>query len=199
MSGPPPSNPFATRFVRPGALAYRLPPGLSLEELVARLRDHAWQGQIVGPHGSGKSSLVTALEPALTAAGRELVRVRLRDGQRRWPAEIDPRRWHGATLVIVDGYEQLDRWARWRLARRRRRAGGGLLVTAHASVGLPTIWETRPTAELLAALVADLLRKPELTEAERALVDAAFERRSGDLREALFDLFDDVERGRWPA
>ncbi len=198
MSGPPPSNPFATRFVRPGALSFRLPQGMSFEALVARLRDHGWQGQVIGPHGSGKSSLVAALEPALTAAGRELVRVRLRDGQRRWPAEIDPRRWSNNTLAIVDGYEQLGRWARWRLTRWRRRAGCGLLVTAHASVGLPTIWETRPSAELLARLVADLLHKPELTAAERAIVEGVFERRGGDLREALFDLFDLLERGSWP-
>lgn len=198
MSGPPPSNPFATRFVRPGALAYRLPPGVSLDTLLARLRESAWQGQIVGPHGSGKSSLLAALGPALEAAGRQLVNVRLHDGQRRWPPEIDPCLWNGDTLVIVDGYEQLSRWARWRLARWRRRVGCGLLVTAHASIGLPTIWETQPTAELLAALVADLLHKPALSTVEAALVDAAYQRRRGDLREALFDLFDDMERGRWP-
>jgi hypothetical protein len=198
MSGPPPSNPFATRFVRPGALSYRLPPGVSLATLLARLRESAGLGQIVGPHGSGKSSLLAALARALESAGRQLVKVRLHDGQRRWPTEIDPRLWNGNTLVLVDGYEQLGRWARWRLARWRRRAGCGLLVTAHACVGLPTIWQTQPTADLLEAIVADLLHRPALTAAERALVDGAFKRRRGDLREALFELFDDVERGRWP-
>ena len=35
------SNPFATRFVRPGAVAYRFAPGASLEQLMAQLRVEA--------------------------------------------------------------------------------------------------------------------------------------------------------------
>jgi hypothetical protein len=198
-AGPPPSNPFATRYTRPGALGFRFPPGGSVDLLVERLRQHDWQGQIVGPHGSGKSSLLAALAPALAAAGRQVATIRLRDGQRKLPAEIDPRGWNSSTLVVVDGYEQLGRWARWRLQRWRRRRGCGMLVTAHASVGLPTLWRTEPTADLLAEIVGQLLEKPALEPVELAIVEAAFARRGGDLREALFDLFDQVERGRWPS
>ncbi len=59
------SNPFSTRFVRPGALAYRFPPGESAATLVERLAASGWRGQIVGPHGSGKSTLVAALGETL--------------------------------------------------------------------------------------------------------------------------------------
>lgn len=202
MSGaglPPPSNPFATRFTRPGALAFQFPAGGSPTQLVEQLRQFGWCGQIVGPHGSGKSSLLAALSPALEATGRRVVTIRLRDGQRRLPAEFDPRGWNRDTQLVVDGYEQLGRWARWRLQRWQRRSGCGLLVTAHQSVDLPLLWQTTPSAELLQSIVAGLLEKPTLEPAERGVVEAAFARRQGDLREALFDLFDQVERGEWPA
>ena len=54
-------NPFSTRHVRPGAIGYRFPAGKSAAVLIARLEKNDWQGQIVGPHGSGKSALVATL------------------------------------------------------------------------------------------------------------------------------------------
>ena len=202
MSGvglPSPSNPFATRFTRPGALAFQFPAGGSPTLLVERLRQFGWRGQIVGPHGSGKSSLLAALSPALEAAGRRVVMLRLRDGQRHLPPEFEPGGWNGETQLVVDGYEQLSRWARWRLQRWQRHSSCGLLVTAHQSVRLPLLWQTEPSAELLQTLVAALLQQPTLEPAQRERVQAVFARRQGDLREALFDLFDQVERKEWPA
>lgn len=67
---PPISNPFATRYTRPDAREYLFPSDVSAESLIARLRESAWWGQITGPHGSGKSTLVQTLLPCLQAAGR---------------------------------------------------------------------------------------------------------------------------------
>jgi hypothetical protein len=69
------SNPFATRFTRPGAIDYLFASGQSVDSLVGRLRDHGWWGAILGPHGSGKSTLLAALAPELDAAGRRVVRL----------------------------------------------------------------------------------------------------------------------------
>jgi hypothetical protein len=120
-------------------------------------------------------------------------------GQRRLPEEFDPRRWTAGTQVVVDGYEQLGRWRRWRLRRAVNACGGGLLVTTHSSVGLPTLWTTEPTSELLAALAAKLLGTRALDARQRAIVEDLYVRRQGNLREALFDLYDLVERQQWPA
>jgi len=193
-----PSNPFATRFTRPGAIPFQFPPGDSPQQLIDRLSQQAWCGQIIGPHGSGKSTLLASLSPALAAAGRQVVLVRLHEGQRRLPPEVNPRTWQASTQLIIDGYEQLGWFARFRLRRWQARRGCGLLVTAHAAAGLPTLWHTEPTAERLAALVAQLLNRSQLEPAERALVDKTFERHRGDQREALFALFDVFERGQWP-
>jgi hypothetical protein len=66
------SNPFATRYTRPDVGEYLFPVGGSMDWLVARLRENRWWGQVTGPHGSGKSTLVYTLLPRLQAAGRRV-------------------------------------------------------------------------------------------------------------------------------
>ena len=76
----PRSNPFSTRFVRPGAVPYLFAPGQSADGLVRRLAGFGWRGQIIGPHGSGKSTLLAALAEPLARAGRRSWTVCLHDG-----------------------------------------------------------------------------------------------------------------------
>jgi len=90
------SNPFSTRFIRPGAVEFLFPAGQTAETLVETLRQHAWQGQIIGPHGSGKSTLLAALVPALEAAGRKCVAARVQAFERMRDGETEGRR-EGAT------------------------------------------------------------------------------------------------------
>ncbi|HEX4148756.1 MAG TPA: hypothetical protein VHY20_07205, partial [Pirellulales bacterium] len=134
------SNPFATRYVRPGAIAYRWPPGESAAALVDRLAACGWWGEIAGPHGSGKSTLLAALVQPLQTAGRRVLMFTLEEGMRRLPA--GRKRLAAAsreTLVIVDGYEQLSAWARWALKFACRRRRCGLLVSTHRPSGLPLL------------------------------------------------------------
>ena len=177
------TNPFSTRFTRPGAIEFLFAEGHSLDSLVARLRENRWRGQIIGPHGSGKSTLVAALVPALEASARRVIRVQ---GERSVapPAGLDP-----AAVLMVDGYEQLSWWSRWRVTWACRRSGAGLLATAHADVGLPTIFQTQPTLELARQIARRLLPPGDsiITESDIA---AAWERHPGNLREVLFELFD---------
>ena len=133
-----PANPFATRFIRPGAVPYVFDEGQSTAMLIERLESLGWWAQIVGPHGSGKSTLLAQLTPALEQAGRRPAMFALHDGQRRLPGDwlIEVSR-TSARLIIIDGYEQLSRASRFWLKRRCRREGWGLLVTAHDNVGFP--------------------------------------------------------------
>jgi len=189
-------NPFSTRYVRPGAAPYLFPAGLSAEKLVDRLRRSGWRGQIIGPHGSGKSALLAALVPAIEAAGRQVCLIELHDGQRRLPAGFPPPdNAPQPTVVIVDGYEQLSRWSRFRLRRTCDRLGLGLLATAHRPIRLPDLFRTQPEPALAQRIVGQLL------EQDRSLVtpeDVAerFSAHEGDLREMLFDLYDVYERRR---
>ena len=192
------SNPFATRFIRPGAIDYIFPKGQSAESLVARLRASEWVGEIVGPHGSGKSTLVAALIPTLKAAGRKVVqRVITPDAGDRAGcivpagafAAISKLPLDKDTQLILDGFERLSWWWRRRVRVHCRRLQAGLLVTAHESMGLPLLVQTRPTTELAQQIVERLLPPGDAT-IKPSDVQAAFTKSDRNLRETLFALFD---------
>jgi hypothetical protein len=182
-------NPFATARVRPGAIAYRFAPGESVTTLVDRLRACRWRGQIVGPHGSGKSTLLAALVPALEAAGRRTLLVPLAEDQRWLPRHVSSASLGSAGLLIVDGYERLCRPARWLTGWLCRARGWGLLATAHRDLGLPTLAAPRPDLPTAQAIVQSLLIGSDGVIAH-AEVEEAWHRHGGNLREALFDLYD---------
>jgi hypothetical protein len=166
------------------------------ETLLTRLAENRWWGQITGPHGSGKSTLLAALIPGIERAGRRVVSIELHDGQRRMPSEA----WNSiasepAAIVIVDGYEQLSRFSRWRLKRCCRGRKLGLLVTSHAPVGLPDLFHSAADLTLAVQIVEQLQRGYPclITPADIA---PRFARHQGNLRETLFDLYDLYEARR---
>ena len=183
-------NPFCTRRVRPGAIPFLFADDTTAATLVARLRANDWRGQIVGPHGSGKSALLAALIPAIERAGRQVLLLELHDAERSLPRDF----WRGpqlasATLPIVDGYEQLGRWTRFRLKRCCRR----LLVTAHTSVGLPDLCRTAVDLDLACRVAAQLQQGHTPLVSARDVAER-FPRHVGNLRELLFDLYDLYEQ-----
>ena len=190
------SNPFSSRNIRPGAIPFLFAADEEPAQIVEQLHAAAWWGEIVGPHGSGKSALVATLAPQWAAAGRRLVSISLHDGQRhlraftRDLATVDHQ-----CLVIVDGYEQLSWLSRWRLKRLCRRRGCGLLVTSHEPVGLPRLYTMRPSAPTAERIVAGLVDL-ESGVIHRDDVERLFEIRGGNLREMLFDLYDLYEERR---
>ncbi len=189
-----PGNPFSSRHVRPGAVPFLFPDGTTAASLAERLRDAGWRGQIIGPHGSGKSALVASLAPAIEETGRRAVLFELHDGQRRMPEGFPPPdAVEGQCVVIVDGYEQLSPWNRFRLRRTCESSGWGLLVTAHKPVGLPELFRLAPDLSVAQRIVAWLVRGGRAA-VEPEEVAASFAAHQGDLREMLFDLYDLYER-----
>ena len=189
-------NPFSTRRVRPGAIAYLFPPGENAASMVARLSKQAWRGQIVGPHGSGKSTLLKSLLDEIRLAGRQPMVITLRDGAHRLPpGSVNFDRINASTLLIIDGYEQLHWWNRWRIARACRRRGCGLLVTAHQCVGFPRLMTVNADLQVAQRIVADLLRHVTCRITQHDVAEA-FNRSRGNVRETLFDLYDLYERQR---
>jgi energy-coupling factor transporter ATP-binding protein EcfA2 len=181
-------------------MPYHFPKGENGARLVLRLAAQGWRGEIVGPHGSGKSTLLTALLPLVESVGRNVHAVALHDGQRslprgwikkslanRVPAEGSP------ALLVVDGYEQLAPWWRWRLRLRCRRTGAGLLVTAHAPTGLPTIARLAPDLQLVEHLVGELSQRIS-TPVSVADIVASHACHGSNVREILFDLYDRHEQ-----
>ena len=190
------TNPFATRWTRPGAIPFDFGGRCSIDNFVRRLTANDWRGAIVGPHGSGKSTLVRTLMPALEAAGRVAVLFTLHDGQRCLPVSLRQLDRHSENLVVViDGYEQLGRLPRWRLIGHCRRREYGLLVTAHGNCGLPVIFRTEPDPATIERIVERSL-PPHGGRICRADLQRAWRRHGTNVRELLFELYDLFEARR---
>jgi hypothetical protein len=187
------TNPFASHRVRPGAIPYIFRDGESAAALVDRLRSSRWWGEVVGPHGSGKSTLLHTLVPAIRAAGREVRWLRFQGGtliDSQMMSFSLPR-----SVVVIDGFEQLS-WferLRWRLLCRWWRSG--LLVTAHQPVGLPALYETQVDGQL-AQHVSRVLLDANSHEISTCEISLAFAASPGNLRDALFRLYDVFEQRR---
>ena len=192
-------NPFCASRLRPRAGAFLFSSGQSVQQLVEQLRRAAWRGQIVGPHGSGKSTLLGSLLPAIESSGRTTCLAVLHDAQRRLPpefrAEVDS---HSPDVLAIDGFEQLSPWNRFLIRRLCRRRGLGLLVTTHRPIGLPDLFHTAIDVPLAWRVVEQLQRDcpPLVTFSD---VAQRLPRHGGNLREALFELYDLYELRRRPS
>jgi len=204
-----PSNPFVSRCIRPGSLPYIFPWGDDIGRLMAALRDRGWMGQIVGPHGSGKSTLIESLLEPLERAGRQIVRYRLSskyrqtigDGTSLVTAVAKPVQkfavpsggpdWDRNTQVIVDGWEQLFWWQRWAIYARCCQRKAGLLVTAHRRTwALPLVYRTNVDLRSASEIVRRLAGNTTSAGfSDRDLLECLTSYR-GNMRECLFRLYD---------
>ena len=160
-----------------------------------RFLSQGGRGQIVGPHGSGKSTLLAALAAACKQRGLATAIFTLHDNQRRLPPEFFTLAGDVRRVVIVDGYEQLGRWHRWRLARRCRQRGWSLLVSCHEPMGFPTLYLTSVDLDLAVQLARKLMPAGDRSIGDDE-IRAAFQAQNGDLRETFFALYDVYEARR---
>ena len=195
---PTSSNPFSTKFTRPGAIPPLTETGdpIDLNDLLARLASLGGIAAIVGPHGSGKTTLLLALEKSLAEDSWLCRTIRLGDG---W--------WKDARVVVaaifrcgrgnvlfVDGWERLGPVTAATIHLVARLFGHRLLVTAHAPGTIPTLVECKTTPALLSCIQQRLNGRVAPVDARE--VDRAFRAAKGDIREALFDLYDRFEEAR---
>lgn len=178
-------NPFASDRVE--GLRYRLPAGLTWDQLLERLAALRFRAALVGPHGRGKTTLLEELAPRLAARGFRVRTVTLRQEERK----VDWSRLRGLgpdDILLLDGAELLGRiaWLRVRLSCRR---AGGLIVTSHRPGLLPTLLECGTTPELLSDLVRELT-------GEEVETGELFDRHGGNLRKAFWELYDRLQGSR---
>lgn len=199
-------NPFSTRYLRPG----RLPPldgsgrPLDLEHLAATFLSRGGSAAIVGPHGSGKTTLLGHLADTLESMGERVIRMRMRERSDllRLLASIGrgPR-----GIVCVDSWERIGWPANGLVRVVAAGARVRLLVTAHRPGAMPTLWRCATSPRVTEALVERLLDGSSPPAIGREAIEEAHRRAGGDVREALFLLYDRFEeaargagRGRWP-
>ncbi len=223
----PRSNPFATRYTAPGAIPYQFPPNFGLRQLTDRwLNDCHGLGVIVGPHGSGKTSLLHAWAPSLgpieqlhqVAGFLPAPESKPRSDQMPWvvpgirwfrltrqqPAfqaiwDDSQRNWRPEIAIIVDGYEQLPIWSRWRLINRCRRLRCRLILTSHhRSLAVKTLWRTEVSPDLGHQLISKLLERDQAARLKKECtpeqISARLKLHSGNFREVLFEFYDLAEK-----
>ena len=225
------SNPFCTRFVRPGVIPYLLPlggaqPASTDKDALAqitRLADQIQQTHfslIVGPHGSGKSTLIASLHSVLADSGnisgckKTIGRVQLCDDANsqnqgrfkfwtRWRSRRQNHllvRQHQrglpvGAILIVDGLEQLSAWSRVRLRLTAVVSHQHLLGTSHHDLpGFKTIYRTQLTADLIVSLTERLLIgvEPTICQAVWHHLESCDLSRVSNLRDFWFELYDAV-------
>jgi ABC-type hemin transport system ATPase subunit len=171
-------NPF--RISRAQALPFHGP--LSLNQIVARLATLGYRGAIVGPEGSGKTTLFRELEAELTAAGLRTKLVRFDD-----LALLH--RLNQETILMIDGAEKLP----WPVHAFLALTTARLVVTAHGGrAGLPVLLECTASQDLMEELLIELAgRDPALVARAKML----FQEKRGNVREVFGALYDVLAEG----
>ncbi len=77
--------------------------------------------------------------------------------------------------------------------------GAALVVTTHRDLGFATLARREMTRALAARVVAHLLGETSWPPPSLADLAIRLERQHGNLREVLFELYDEVERGSFPS
>ena len=186
------SNPFATRFTRPG----RVPPldatgrAIDVTAVVESLPGGVWA--IEAPHGHGKTTLLLAVLEAAAARGRGTAFIQVRSWRDAWPALTAVASMRQSGVVGVDGWEQLPPGAAAIIRLAAWWQTGCVLATTHRPLGLRVLARCRTTPALLTAII-DRLPGHEGHIAPADVSDA-FHRHKGNVREALYDLYDRFER-----
>ncbi len=193
-------NPFSTRFIQPGAIPYKCFDGGTVDELVQRfLNLPSQRGIIVGPHGSGKSTLIASFVSELSSANSvsSVHQLRFSTDRSAWRSLLaSTRQWNRAAIVILDGYEQLGFGSRFLIERIARSRSISILATAHRPVrGFETIWRTSVSESSSQWVLEQLLHGtgPQISTNELMQSEAWTRSRAKhdqNLRESLFDMYD---------
>ncbi len=196
MSSPyPATNPFSTQFWTPGALPYEFDDETvdvaTLAKRFFAVRNHRGMAQIVGPHGSGKSTLVENLAGIFETEHFTVVHATLNDRRRKVPKNFWP---HSQKAVFfLDGYEQLSPFAQARIRLQPWIRAVGLILTTHTPArSVPVLYETVPTFEHFYNLVARLTAGTGFSVTKETLAEI-FQRHQGHFRNAFFELYDRYE------
>lgn len=178
-------NPF--RVDRLHQLKFR--PAGAVEAVLCAFARTSQRGAIVGPHGTGKTTLLEEIRTQLLSQQQPVTLLRL-SASRRATAPAEVAEWLRKTtadhVLLLDGAEQLSAW-QWFKFSRAARGFAGVLITTHRPGRLPMLFRTFPSQAVLGDLIRELV--PEI--ADRHSAEQLLQKHRGNLRDALRQLYDD--------
>lgn len=209
-------NPFSSCWIRPDRNTYRF----DLDLVVDRGKREAFFdsllstltigrfASIVGPHGTGKTTLLRGTESRLQETFGQVTWVTLSTEKRQswrdvWASHQDHKKRSHETpkdCLIVDGFEQLGWWSRAALFDRvRRNESTSLVITSHRShrfipVCHETRWDTRLTKLLAAEKLADVaepMRAKLWSRLENHVANLSVD--AENVRDLWFAMYDEFE------
>lgn len=193
------SNPFASKHIRPDANEYLFADGSTIDDTISRFEQLDRRAQIIGPHGTGKSTLLCKMLEQFETSDRMRSRVilaKLSSSDSRLPISLlDLLKTSNATIVI-DGFEQLPAWKRFAIRKIASARRLGLLITTHEDQGMATLVSTASNPQILRAIIRRLDPDQRLGPidgiSERELCQL-LDSCHGNVREVLFRLYDRVQ------
>ncbi len=200
----PHANPFSTRRVRPGQLPFLFPENLDISQVVERFRTENFRGQIVGPHGCGKSTLACEISERISAefgSVRHLI-IRPNGGRVSCSAtkvQLEIQNEPGTELpelLVIDGSECLTWINRQVLFKSTANRGIKLLITSHIPIsGLPIVCTLTPDFPRFSKLVHQLLIGTGMERHfDERLLREVYQKANANIREAFMTLYDVAEQ-----
>jgi len=190
----PKNNPF--RVACQESIPWLSHDGTSIEQIYQRLVCANRCGAIVGPKGTGKTTLLLAIGQQLTATGfstRHVTFSRCHQTRRQQLEECRESIISGE-LLLIDGAERLSPWSRNRLFRSARRFSGkpgstaGLIATLHWKPWfLRTVFRSKCHEELLLQVLKHLEKNDQSTT---SAAKTLFVKNRGNMRLVLRGLYD---------
>ncbi|TWT60249.1 hypothetical protein [Rubinisphaera italica] len=187
-------NPFATEHLLSIPYLYQ---DTSLNELIERFEQMGSRAALVGPEGHGKTTLQETMAAEYERRGVKTHWIRVSRDTPHLPKGIFKQLAEQTApedLILFDGVEQISRLAWWRF-RRTLKPGQACLITTHTPGWFPTLHDCATDQVLLSEIIARLpISDIQIDSSE---IGEIWLKHRGDLRQALFDLYDRYASGEF--
>ena len=192
------TNPFETRYIRPSSIEF-VPNGCDPITLSQQISQTKGPFQIVGPHGSGKTTLTFEIAKHLLDLGIGARWITLRkQGRFRLPSVLHPTTPASAgsadtksQVIFVDGIETLTILNRAIMLKSNSPANKIVVTTHRALYGVKQLFKTESTLAHFKMICEKLIG--HIDDSWESKIKAAFQNHGANIREALFELYDVFE------